>query len=399
MVDFDGSLHLTAVDRVEDGGNQLLWITGSGDVNLCEPVAAPQGQSNETWYEVVGHYALAKFRRYTNAQSVEVLERYRSDGAVMRYEELQGRWRPQVFFDSYDNEWTYHWNASSGQLEKIVDPRGVEVRFGWTSSTCTVTYVRGATTFSDWTWSFQLDAFGRLLTLTLPQTTHYDVGSSGPLFDTTNPTSDARSLSFSYHSGGQLDQISDSRLSSGGGAHVVRAHEYQTVLGAVRLKKQTDELGIVHSFSFAQTATSVVVSYRAAETTAATGDPTTMDFVLPKSVLTSWTTPWLPVEVTVTPGALGKPRAAISDTPEPTSLTWAVDYGSCACGLIHRRSPIRLGWSTRCSTTRWATERPGRARARSGPEASPTPGSTTVWIAAAGLSGSIRPVSRRRRRR
>lgn len=61
-----------------------------------------------------------------------------------------------------------------------------------------------------------------------------------------------------------------------------------------------------------------------------------MSFDLPEAVLNAISgTPWLPVRITVTPGTLGKPRVASSDTDvEPSSLTWQIGYSGCSCGLV-----------------------------------------------------------------
>jgi YD repeat-containing protein len=353
---FDDSLHLTMVDRIETTEEDVLvWISGQGDaVELVEGVSpVPTPEIGETWYDANGGRALSRFRRYTDGTSNDVIERYRPDGAVMRYETdpgESGAWRPAKFFDSYDNAWVYHWRASPDhRLDKIVDPRGIETRFGWTSTTnpttCNVTYVKGTTTFTDWSWSLTLDAGGRLATLTGPQTTWYDDAVTGPLLDLSSPQTDARTLTFAYHGvtggpqDGWLDTITDSRLASGGAGYVVRSHTYATALGQPRVATQTDEQGLIHSFTWVDDSTHVELRYRAAEAGVAADHPTTMRFRMPSSVRTSWTTPWLPVEIEVEPGEFGDPREDLGEAPadqEPSSLTWQLSYGNCACGLIQQ---------------------------------------------------------------
>ncbi|MFO1052224.1 MAG: RHS repeat-associated core domain-containing protein [Planctomycetota bacterium] len=348
-VGFADSLHFSFIDEIHEVDDDLVWITGTGDVNLAVPDTNFTPPQNETWWVVQDHFALSRFRSYTRTgDSQPTLERYRPNGSVMRYEpkpNTTGVWRPAKFFDSYDNAWTYSWRTSDDRIDKITDPRGMETRFSWTvgtPTTCSVSYWKSTQHFTDWDWSMQLDSSsqGRLTSLTLPSTTYLIDDANGPLLDLANPQTDARVISFNYYTSGTgaglLDTITDSRLSSGGSAYVIRKHTYAVALSQTRVETQIDEQGLVHAFSYSHASPYVSVAYSAAESGAGSGAATTMTFDVPDGVLSSTSsTPWLPVRITVAPGSLGKPRTLVSDPdPEPTSLTWQLTYSGCSCGLV-----------------------------------------------------------------
>ncbi|MBI5851316.1 MAG: hypothetical protein HZB39_09860 [Planctomycetes bacterium] len=344
---FGESLHFSFIDQVTETEGNLQWITGTGDVNLAVPDTGAQYPLSESWWVVQDHFALSRFRMYLrNGEQSPTLERYRPNGTVIRYQpkpNTPGVWRPAKYFDSYDNAWTFTWR-SDYRIDKISDARGMETRFAWTvgsPTTCSVSYWKGAQHFTDWDWSMQLDASsqGRLTSIQLPATSYVVDDANGPLLDVANPVTDARVVTFTYHSSGVeaglLNTITDSRLASGGSAYVVRQHTYAVALGRTRIATQIDEQGLIHSFAYSQQTPYVSLAYSAAESGAG-GSATTITLDLPESVLNASSgTPWLPARITVTPGSLGKPRVANGDTDvEPSSLTWQIAYSGCACGLI-----------------------------------------------------------------
>ncbi|MBK8977670.1 MAG: hypothetical protein IPM29_17305 [Planctomycetes bacterium] len=257
------------VDKIHEvSGERIQWITGTGDVNYFVPqtVGVPTDDPYYTWFSVEDNYALSRLRLYDPPGGPKGLERYRPDGSVMRYEYVESDdfWRPDVFFDAYDNAWSYTWASATAasRLHSIVGPRGIAAMFTWTSAgsglLCSVTYSNSTTAFTALSWSFNVDASGKLLHLTLPVTEYVTQPQNDPLYDLSTPHSDARTLTFSYYTigvgEGLLDTIEDSRLSGSGqgGGYILRKHIYRNDLSTAKPQviEQIDELGIVHRFTY-----------------------------------------------------------------------------------------------------------------------------------------------------
>ncbi len=137
--DLDGGWNYTFIDRVvvDYEGSEptgLTWTSSTGDVRTGSILES----SNGTWFSV--DRGFSRFRWWMDGQT-ERLERYRPDGSVMRYERVpnSNRWRPSVFYDPYDNAWTYAW-TQYGLIDKVTDPRGIEVRFVRSTGMVTVEY-------------------------------------------------------------------------------------------------------------------------------------------------------------------------------------------------------------------------------------------------------------------
>ncbi|MCC6782010.1 MAG: hypothetical protein IT457_04130, partial [Planctomycetes bacterium] len=81
---FGESLHFSFIDSVTEVDEELVWITGTGDVNVCVVDTGTTYPLSETWWVVQDQFALSRFRRYVRSgEESPTLERYRPNGTVI----------------------------------------------------------------------------------------------------------------------------------------------------------------------------------------------------------------------------------------------------------------------------------------------------------------------------
>lgn len=326
--------HLDLVDKVILTGTQgsvtnVRWITGSGDVHdFGGGVTSTTPSGTEVWFKLPGK-AYSQFRYYDSA-GTWVLERYTPSGHVMRYAGIGGsttNFRPSVYFDPFDNATTYAYD-SSGILTSITDPRGLAIRFTWTSTSCSIVYDYPGTSLSALDRSFAIDATTKNVTsITYPASGYVEkTNSTDKLLNVGTTISDARVLSFAYStSHGLLSTLTESRA-AGAISRTLWSIVYASQGGRYRVTTATDVFGLTQYWTNRSFDTSNnLLSYRWTEpNTIGSSGTTTHDYSLDTQgrILTDKTSI----------GANGKPRADAGDSPsEPADLSWAYEYGTCSC--------------------------------------------------------------------
>ena len=336
------SFQFRNVDRVivtfDAGGDvqSITWVSGSGVVVYYGSYTVVGPLGTERWFSAPGQ-AYSKFRWYTNQQNSKVLERYRRDGWVTRYELRPGTtdtYRPERVFDPGDNEYTYsYYPAGTGggidhRIQQIKDWRGTESNFAWPTAThCVISCRRQGLDFPGLTWEFELDSAGRLAVIRLPATTWYEA-TTGPLLDITQPRNDRRTVTVDYHgySAGQalVKDVRTHRTPDGSNWLNLLHCEYVLAAGRYRILQQTDRHGGVHGFTY-------------------TVSPVNPNLIEQSVYTAPGGTRWEHIldadgratTITVIPqdDATGRPRAWAQDEAEPQALSWTYQYGACACAL------------------------------------------------------------------
>jgi RHS repeat-associated protein len=323
--------HINAVDKVtatfDSGGDitALVWTSGSGDQVTYGTYESVPATFERFFKNPTNGHAFSQFRWYTHPTQGKILERYRVDGQVTRYEEVVGfgYFRPKTVFDPFDNQTTYGWDPNNRRLASITDPRGVQIRFTWNAQTCAVEVWIGITHYADLDWSYMVDtSSSRLLTLTLPKTKYVKkANGTDKLYDVSNEIEDARMISFLY-TNGLLTSVLDSRYSPSATPWVCT---YVNVAGRDRLQNQYDPYGRTHNFAYTAGSGSTVSEMR---------------YTAPGGTLYTFTLdgegrPTQVVANAASSGIDARPRLLNGDSiPEPSNLTWTLGYASCTCSLV-----------------------------------------------------------------
>jgi RHS repeat-associated protein len=337
--------NLSVVDRVvlvetttlTGPSSYLKYTSGGGSLGVANPITAPSGVSGQFWAMDNG---FSIFRKHTYS-SVEVLDRHRPDGSVMRYELVNGAWRPKVFYDPFDNAYSYAW-GSSGELDSITDDRGGRIEFDWTSTQLTIRRWMGSSQATDLTETISLSS-GRVEGYTGPTTSYVDTLSAG-IFDLATTSSNGRSKDIDYNVNGLLESIEDVRT----GLNELTV-TYASYAPYYRVSLQTDMHGGTHAFGYSWSGGLLTSTYT---------DPLGNQYAFALNA------DGYPTSYTVTPHATnGRPRAAASDTAEPTSLQWTFTYSGCGCGqLASITYPTGLSYSlthdANGNLTNWSTLNP-----------------------------------------
>ncbi|MCC6671546.1 MAG: RHS repeat-associated core domain-containing protein [Planctomycetes bacterium] len=342
MPGFHSHWHFNGVDRVVlamtgEVPTGVTWTTGSGNVLGGTAVApSPNTTPPEYWLTLPG-YAYSKFRYV--AAATPVLERYRPDGYVTRYEAVPGltnTWRPKTWFDPYDNATTYEWGTSGtadGRVVRIVGPRGVGIGFTWNQDgSVGVRYFQlqgqTETVFTELSWLFQLDGLGRMTWLRGPATDYVKVPGSGVLHDLSQVYSKPKGVLFTYGTNSLATTIEEFRGTVGGGdfesclAFSTTYHASQ-VYGQYRVWTQQDQWGQTHTFTYEGSGSTLTKTIYT--------NPLQNVYELSVDAQGRMT------HLKVTPPSGLKPRAAAGESAgdvEPASLEWAFEYGTCPCSKV-----------------------------------------------------------------
>lgn len=321
----------------------LKWISGTGDFRVGASVDqqySPDPTGSDTWIQV--ERAFSWFRYWQNGGEGMVLDRHRPDGSVMRYEpvpgSITGEWRPKTFYDPHDNAYQYEYESNAslpsyGMITRVTDPRAAEIRFGWDFSNHKLTIQRyfGATpthySALDEELGFATGNGVHFTYLEQPQTSYVTEASTG-IFGLTT-TTDSRQFTFAYDSNGYLKEITDSRIVVNNQPLEILHVDWAQFYGGNEWQvwKQSDMHGGTHEFSYGIDSSS---GNRTTTYTDPLGNAYWFELNSSQSPIDN-----LPRKYTITPSSNGgRPRAAASDTAEPTSLTWEIGMSSCGCGQI-----------------------------------------------------------------